>query len=100
MRVVVLYPQLCKTIKKANTTMSTPTVRRPSRSIVRGSGADTRVSPISTQPLATGLLAAVFTRVMIKQRPMAVAQAVMMGQKGSKFDGTPKGAPPGVGRME
>jgi hypothetical protein len=61
----------------------------------------TSLGTFATQPAAAGLLAAVFTRVMVKQRPMAVAQAQMSGAAvaASKFDGgTPKG--PGVGRME
>jgi hypothetical protein len=59
----------------------------------------TSLGSFSTQSIAGGLLAAVFTRVMIKQRPMAVAQAVMTGNRGSKFDAaTPTS--PGIGRME
>jgi hypothetical protein len=63
----------------------------------------TSLGTFSTQPIAGGLLAAVFTRVMIKQRPMAVSQAVLSGGSkgagGSKFEPAAKGTP-GVGRME
>ncbi len=60
----------------------------------------TSLGSFATQPVAAGLLAAVFTRVMVKHRPMAVAQAQMTGAAArSKFDGgSPRDA--GVGRME
>ncbi|HEY6238940.1 MAG TPA: hypothetical protein VIZ68_07140, partial [Thermoplasmata archaeon] len=56
------------------------------------------IGSLSVQPLAAGLLAAAFTRVMVRHRAVAMAQAVLLGRP-SGFHGS---APPGpeIGRME
>jgi hypothetical protein len=59
----------------------------------------TSLGNFATQAVAAGLLTAVFTRVMVKHRPMAVAQAVMTKSGGSKFDAAPPTSS-GIGRME
>jgi len=81
-----------------------PTIPVPISSTVSGPvlvvvTIQTSLGSFATQPVAGGLLAAAFTRVMVKYRPMAVAQAQMSGVGRSKFDAGPS-KEPGVGRME
>lgn len=65
-------------------------------------GLTSPLTVFSAQPLAAGMLGAVVTRVMMRNKEIAMAMAVKQsGQKGSKFDRSPmKDNLPGIGKME